>query len=364
MRPCLLISVALLGCLAYAGCPGSPVACSGHGTCPGNSTVAVCSCTVGWDPSLACSECSVDSWGDACADHCAAGSNAASTSCLGVGLALCEACVTQAGKGWCGERRACMSGTSTGPTAPSVCVSWQWGVCRPSARGSSAAAPVPSLPALMSYYQLEGDLRDSMGRAPGTAAGPMAFLPLGVTGRAAAGSWSVPIDVRPASQPRLTLGAWVRHTGAAASIAAGSGAADRGLSLANDRLTAGVGFAYTSNLPSASDGNWHCVAVSYDHVARRATVFVDGYTQAIAATTLGPGSQSTLSIGGSSLVVDNMFIFNRALSSPELVDVCSSSSLAPATPGCSSTLAQKMFIKAAVVDANGEPCGPTLLFVC
>lgn len=269
---------------------------------------------------------------------------AAATTCDSV--ALCEACLAQQGKGWCSSSRTCVD------AVPPECTSWQWTNCGPC---SPALLRAPT-PFSRHFFLVDGDLADTAAHAHGV--GNVTFVG-GLQGLAALGAWAAPIDAWPAALPRVTFGAWMRLAPASASsaIAVGDGTAmERGIYLdRSGAVSAGVGFAHNSSLPAVADAHWHCVAVSYDNPLRRATLFVDGRTQVVTATSLSDtGSLRQMVVTGASLTVDALFVYDRVLSTAELVDLCVANAQRQQPDGCvaSTGWAQHAYIKASNADPN------------
>jgi len=106
---------------------------------------------------------------------------------------------------------------------------------------------------------------------------------------------------------------------------------DRGIVLHDDRyggVAAGVGYPYTSDLGKLTLGSWNCVAVSYNGPAATATIFKNGQVQTV-STQLGAGLPTTV-LGGNPTftnhvidgLVDEVFIYDRALTRAEMSDAC------------------------------------------
>jgi hypothetical protein len=146
---------------------------------------------------------------------------------------------------------------------------------------------------------------------------------------------TLPVNIGPSSLPNMTMGMWVKLRSQVNDrgwvIGHDNGGYDRALILHDDRFygfAAGVGHLYTSTLGALTQNEWQCVAVSYSD-SNTATVFLNGKNQTV-STTNGDGL-SVATIGGVSYhalphgvngLVDNVFIFNRALSVSEIQQTC------------------------------------------
>jgi len=114
-----------------------------------------------------------------------------------------------------------------------------------------------------------------------------------------------------------------------------NGGFDRSLNLTDGRYGSGVAGGtgvgpHGSSLIKLKNNlnSWHCVAVSYDKAAKKATFYADGLTQTVFAN---PGSgASNATLGGLEnftnhtvdALVDEVFMFNRVLSKAEINQVC------------------------------------------
>ena len=111
-----------------------------------------------------------------------------------------------------------------------------------------------------------------------------------------------------------------------------NGGFDRSLILHDTRYAskpaAGIGYAYDSELAALTTGAWHFVAASYQGNGSPTTVYVDG-SYDLTPNAANTNGNTSFTVGG--LVnyanheidglVDNIFIFDRALSVEELDDI-------------------------------------------
>jgi hypothetical protein len=323
---CLIVAWCCINALGER-CPQ----CNGHGTCSINAPLlSICSCEFGWDNAFGCTDCIEGVYGQSCSESSNADSRSTQWTCFA--QSLCEKCVVVPGKGWCASQRACMYGNATGPTLGSSCdSSWQFGVCGPCSRGSVSSPPPTGL---VHYYKLDGNLVDSVGVSSDGVGEDVSFVVGGVTGQAAFGQWRIPADVSSSAMPQLTIGAWVRVVKPLANtINVTLGVLGRALLIMdNGAVAASVGYEYNSTLPIVSDADWHCVAVTYDESRRVSLVFMDGFTQSVANTATLDGPSFARVTGFAE--VDNLFVYNRALASSELLDVCSANSQQQDANGC------------------------------
>ena len=205
--------------------------------------------------------------------------------------------------------------------------------------GSAMAVPV----GLVNHWTGDGTTLDRVGNATTTlvngatyGAGRLgqAFAFDGVNDRVEAN-----VNISPAAMSAVTIGAWIYVSGHGGSpdwaMGHDDGGFDRALIVNDSRYgganagpAAGVGRTYTSTLPRFTTGEWHFMAVSYRGNGLSATVFFDGLTQEIANVTNTNG-QSILTFGGLRNFggheirgfMDDVFVFNRALTVAELRDV-------------------------------------------
>jgi len=115
------------------------------------------------------------------------------------------------------------------------------------------------------------------------------------------------------------------------ALSSDDGNFDRGIVLHDNRfggVAAGVGYSYSSTLGMLTLNSWNCVAVSYDGPAATATIFKNGQVQTV-STLLGAGLPTTALGGNPSYLshaidglVDEVFIYDRALSRAEMSDAC------------------------------------------
>lgn len=205
--------------------------------------------------------------------------------------------------------------------------------------------PVPTMPAgLIHRWTGEGNANDSAGTANGTLGSATAFG-TGINGQAfdfnasQAALIGLPVNISPSSLPQMTMGMWIQLDTLANNrgwvIGNDDGAYDRSLAVTDDRYASGVAggtglnpHASTLIKPKDHLGTWICVAVAYDQTTHTATFFADGASQTV-TTNLGNG-QTSASLGGLASFpshtidgrVDEVFMFNRALSPAEMADAC------------------------------------------
>lgn len=195
----------------------------------------------------------------------------------------------------------------------------------------------------MHFYPLDGTLTDEVGTAHGVTIANVSFTTASVAGSAARGSWTAPIDLRPATLPRATVGAWIR---APSSLGSGGGApTERGFATTPEgRVQAGgVGAARNATGTAIDDGLWHCVAVVYE--PQQAILWVDGAAQVLLSSPPS-GSAMGVTLDGA---FDSVFVFGRALSVAELADACSASARSVGNAGCARTtsLQHQLYLKSA-----------------
>lgn len=164
-----------------------------------------------------------------------------------------------------------------------------------------------------------------------------------------------PIDINPSFEPQLTLGAWVKTSNIDSGLRkiAGhdNGAWDRVIGLDNrDGPFRYTSFTGTGPGPVGTPGpvnvdHWTFIAASYNQDAEQMTVFVDLDSATVgdslvAATTAGVHGDGfdTFSIGnlrpdnaneGWEGMIDNVFVFNRALTGEQLTRIRNSGSPIP-----------------------------------
>jgi hypothetical protein len=199
---------------------------------------------------------------------------------------------------------------------------------------------------LVSWWKAEGNAADAMGANPGTIQGPVNFV-TGKVGEAFAftGAGSVNVPASRSLQPTaVTSMAWVKNLGSPGAdnyILSQGADACTAASYALYTATEGVGFYVFGGVnfeesPLATpaqvwDGNWHLVAGTYDGATVR--LYVDG-------AEVTPGTATTVTINyalpnqnfyigayqgscqfGFAGDIDEVRIFNRALSAGEIHDV-------------------------------------------
>jgi len=213
------------------------------------------------------------------------------------------------------------------------------------AQGTATQVALPPV-GLVSWWKAEGNAADAMGLNPGTLDGPVSFV-TGKVGEAFGFSGADFVNV-PASaslQPTaVTSMAWVKNLGTpgADSYILSQGAdACAAASYALFTASGGVGFYVFDGTnfeesPLATpaqvwDGNWHLVTGTYDGATVQ--LYLDG-------AAVAPGTPATLTINyaqpnqnfyigayqgscqfGFAGDVDEVRIFNRALSAGEIHDV-------------------------------------------
>jgi len=210
-----------------------------------------------------------------------------------------------------------------------------------------AAASLPNIasavPVGMTHlWKANGNTVDSIGGVTGTLSGGTSYA-TGVSGQAfsfdgANDLFTAAVNLSPSIMQEVTFGAWVYLNTYDNSrgwvIGQDNGGYDRSISLHDDRYSdtnkkpaAGVGFTYKSDLDDVSLGEWHFIAVSYA-ADLSTTVYFDGKSQTIAGTDNSDGN-SSFTVGGLSNydnheingLVDDIFIYNRALRTDELGDL-------------------------------------------
>lgn len=200
----------------------------------------------------------------------------------------------------------------------------------------AAAAPT----GLSHYWNANGNALDAVGTAHGTLLNGATYG-AGRSGQAFAFDGqddlvSLPVDISPAALPAVTFGAWIKLAGIGTPdwvIGHDNGGFDRALIVRDDRFgatrpAAGVGRTYSSTLTPFTLSEWHFMAVAYEGNGQNATVFLNGTTQVISNVTNGAGLPS-MTLGGLANfgghfvngLVDDVFVFDRALSVAELNDV-------------------------------------------
>jgi hypothetical protein len=203
---------------------------------------------------------------------------------------------------------------------------------------------VTAVPIGMTHlWEAEGNTLDSIGGVTGTLSGDTGYA-AGYNGQAfsfdgANDLFTAAVDLSPSSFAEVTFGAWVYldayDNSRGWAIGQDNGGYDRSISLHDDRYSstdikpaAGVGFTYGSTLNDVSLSAWHFVAASYAGNGLSTTVYFDGGFQTIAGTNNSDGNPF-FTVGGLSNygnhevdgAVDNIFIYDRALSVDELNDL-------------------------------------------
>lgn len=197
---------------------------------------------------------------------------------------------------------------------------------------------------LIHLWSGDGNALDGVGTAHGSPGWATRFG-TGLNGQAFSFSGSqyaivdLPVDIGPAALPRMTMGMLVNLRSAPNKqgwvLGHDDGGYDRSLALTDERYGYGVAGG-TGRNPHASSliklkdnlNSWHCVAAAYDAVAGTATFYADGAAQTVPATPGGGLRVATL--GGLRLhpnhtvdaLVDEVFMFDRALTAGELDEVC------------------------------------------
>jgi len=210
--------------------------------------------------------------------------------------------------------------------------------------GSMAHASHIDVNGLIHLWSGNGNVNDSVGTANGTS-GATTSYGVGINGQAFNfdgsnnSDLSIPVNISPSAYPQITMGMYINVESIANNrgwiMGHDNGGYDRALLISDTRfgsgLAAGVGGTYTSSLPSLGDtlGLWYGIAVSYDQVAQTASIYINDLagnsTSETVSTNLGNGN-SFASLGGLhnfgghgvDALVDDVFIYDRALSAAEL----------------------------------------------
>lgn len=203
-----------------------------------------------------------------------------------------------------------------------------------------------TVPGLIHLWSGEGNADDSAGSAHGTLGGTTAFG-LAENGQQAfdfdglqSSVVSLPVDINPGVLPQITMGMLVNMRSQANNrgwvIGHDDSGFDRSINLTDIRYGYGVAggtgvtpHASTLLRPKDNLDSWHCVAVAYDADNATATFYADGATQTVFAS---PASgRVTATLGGLTTqwlnhtvdaLVDEVFMFNRALGADEITQVC------------------------------------------
>ncbi|MFM7075311.1 MAG: LamG-like jellyroll fold domain-containing protein, partial [Planctomycetaceae bacterium] len=197
-----------------------------------------------------------------------------------------------------------------------------------------------SRPTLVGLYQFDDPSnlgRDTSGRGNDASSQGAAFTLAGYQDGALSLDGTsylrAPIDVRPSTLPRMTWGAWVRPSAAnpiRAVLSADDGGFDRNIGIdfrgGGENWSAFTGTGVLGSDVSPATAGWSFVAVSYDQSAGSMTLFVDGRSWT-SATSFG-ASASFFDIGHSPSFgeffegqIDNVFVFDGALSPAEVAAV-------------------------------------------
>lgn len=199
-----------------------------------------------------------------------------------------------------------------------------------------------TVPGLVHLWSGNGDATDAISNADGYTGQSTAFA-AGLNGQAFSfdGAQSsrvkIPVDINPSALRNMTVGMFVKLEKVANNrgwvFTNDDGGFDRAVILHDDRfgngVAAGVGGTYGSTLPTISTGKWHCVAVSFSEDTRETTVFIDGQAQVVRNQKFVSGlrdvflgghpSASNHTVAG---LIDEVFLFDRALSVAEIEQVC------------------------------------------
>ena len=148
---------------------------------------------------------------------------------------------------------------------------------------------------------------------------------------------TIPTNISPSERPELTMGAWVNpdvvDSSRRAILTQSNGGFDRSLRI-DDRNTvsSSVGWATYGGFVGNSDvlplaGQWTFVSVVYDQASNNARLHVGDQYFDFPGTTLGEGNPK-LWVGASPIgdhhfdgVVDNVFLFEQALSIEQVNDI-------------------------------------------
>lgn len=214
-----------------------------------------------------------------------------------------------------------------------------FGVATPAQAGST------TVPGLIHLWSGDGDANDGVGGAHGTLGTTTAFgtgrfrQAFSFDGQQSSVIDPLPVNINPSVLPQMTMGMWVNMSGVPNArgwvIGHDNGSYDRSLNLTDSRYDYGVAGG-TGRTPHASSliqlrddlDTWYCVAVSYDGSAQTATFYADGSTQTVFAA---PGwGDDTATLGGLrnypnhtvDALVDEVFMFDRVLTTAELDRVC------------------------------------------
>lgn len=201
------------------------------------------------------------------------------------------------------------------------------------------AFAIPS--GLIHLWQADGNTLDSVGGVTGTLSGNTTYA-TGVSGQAFSFDglndlFTAAVDIGPNAMTEVTFGAWIwldtYDNNRGWVIGHDNHGYDRSLILHDNRYNyepaAGIGYTYNPGFDfTLSLGGWHFIAASYQGNGSPTTVYVDGNYDVTGLANNGTG-MSSFTVGGLSNfpdheidgLVDNIFIFDRALSVEELNDV-------------------------------------------
>jgi len=209
---------------------------------------------------------------------------------------------------------------------------------------SNAQAALIDLPGLIHLWSGEGNANDSAGSANGTL-GTNTVFATGLSGQAFSfdGSQNAittfPVDISPVSIPEMTVGMYINVDSIVNNrgwvLGHDDGGYDRALMISDNRfgsnLSAAPGGIYTSNLTNFSSNldQWFGIAVAYDQDNSSAMVYVNdlqGNSTIQTITTNLSSGHPVFSLGGQTqhtghtvdALVDELFIYNRALNKAEL----------------------------------------------
>ncbi|WP_309385846.1 LamG-like jellyroll fold domain-containing protein [Cerasicoccus frondis] len=202
---------------------------------------------------------------------------------------------------------------------------------------SSAVVPIH-------YFPFDNNTNDIVGGVTGTVNGNVTQT-TGFTGNAYsfdAASWiTALIDINSSVLPSMTMGAWVQTnlaSGARQVISHDNGAFDRSLGL--DPRGSGPAYGWATfngtgvlGKTDATLNNWTFVAVSYDMSSNSTLLYTydysvgtvqtlsSGYFSDSGMTYIAIGTNPGLTGEAFSGIIDNVFIYDQALTETELDDV-------------------------------------------
>jgi hypothetical protein len=220
---------------------------------------------------------------------------------------------------------------------------------------AAAILAQPADAALIALYQFDDATSlglDTSGKGNHATNNGAAFTAQGYQGGAAAFNFTAwlnaPVDVNRAVLPQMTWGAWVRPNVGGGNIqpvlSNDDGGFDRQIGLDNRGGVSSWSTFTGTNVfnpgiaPSTTD--WTFLAAVYDQSQYAMTFYVNG--QAFTTTTNFGGSPASFAIGKSAAfpnyfsgVIDNVFVYDEALSSAQIATVRANgfpSAQAPAVP--------------------------------